>query len=421
VAVVWSWVGDDAANPAAGALVFDNGAGLDAWDCVGHRAGIWKDARLIIPFGEAPIFIAASELKLEQLRDRIRQARIIGIPPATVWVSNLTVTESNRMTANLWVQSHRPYRTDVLAGLLMPAGLRARQTKYRFSLDPGQAREVMVEIDAVKLAAQDEKPTALDAVAGPPYEIQAVASLGEEWVRRIQHVWPTQARERTLEVGYGLTGWEGVAPIVVQNEAGDVKAEVRTAWDSKFFYFMAGVHRTRDTFKPGRFASDGDAVQLAWGAADRADDDFGNRGRDRSLPVGAFRDTDHLMAITFTKDGPQIIRLRGPKVVLRDHIPGNQDAWYGPVEGAAADISRDAPARVTYYAAAIPWRALPPLSGGRGKSFRFGFRIGDGANPPLEWSRAACVPDFLAGPGSYLPISRTDGLPCQTWFTLIGK
>ncbi len=421
VAVVWSWIGDDAANPAAGALVFDDGSGLDASDVVGHRIGIWKNARLIVPLGEAPIYISAAELKTDQLRERLRLARIIGIPPASIWVSNLAITDPTRMTASLWVQSHRPNRTDVLAGLLMPAGLRARQTKYRFSLDPGQAREVTVEIDAVKLAAEDEKPAALESVAGPPYEIQAVASLGEEWVRRIQPVWPTQAPERTIEVGYGLTGWEGIAPVVVQNEAGDVKAEVRTAWDSKFFYFSAVVHRTRDTFRPGRFASDGDAIQLAWGAADRADDDFGGKARDRSLPVGAFRDTDHLMAVTFMKDGPQIIRLRGPKVALRDHIPGNQDAWYGPVEGATADIARDAPAKATYFAAAIPWQALPPLSGGRGKSFRFGFRIGDGANAPLEWSRAACVPDFLAGPGSFLPISRTDGLPCQTRWTLMGK
>lgn len=65
-------------------------------------------------------------------------------------------------------------------------------------------------------------------------------------------------------------------------------------------------------------------------------------------------------------------------------------------------------------------KELGPLKGERGRVFRFGFRIGNGDHRPLEWSRAAGVPDFLASPCSFLPASLNDGLPCQTWWAMIG-
>jgi hypothetical protein len=409
VAVVWSWAGEDPAKPDTGALVLDDGSRLEAYDVVGNRVGIWKGERLIVPLGEAPVYLVSSDLKANEVRDRVRKARILGVSPASVWIRNLVPGNSpGRMNVTLWVQSQRPYRLEAMAGLLLPEGWKARQTKQQFGLDGGQAREIVFECDV---------PADLGP---PPYPIQTAVSLGEEWARRTQAVWPTVMPERTIEVGYGTTGWEGIRSVALQSKAGDVKAEVRTAWDAQNFYFAAAVARPRGTFKAGRFAFDGDAIQLAWGAGDRADDDFGRPARDRALPVGAFRDTDHLMAVTFGPSGAQVVRLRGPRIALRAHVPGNLDAWYGPVEGAVADISRDADNNLTLYSAAIPWKALAPLKGERGRTVRFGFRLGNGDDPPLDWSAAAGVPDYLAGPGSFLPISDADTLPCQTLWTLVG-
>jgi hypothetical protein len=419
VAVVWSWAGDDPANPDCGALVLEDGSRLEAFDVMGQAVGIWKGSRLIVPLGEAPIWIVSTELAANQVRDRIRGAKILGVAPATVWVRSLVRGDRpDRMTATLWVQSHRPWRVDAVAGLMPPLGWRSRQTKQRFGLESGQARELTFDLERVSQAKGDaEAPPAADQ---PPYEIHAAMSIGEEWVRRTQQVWPTQAPQRTIEVGYGLAAWEGIEPVVLSSDLAGIRAEVRTAWDSKCFYFSAAVQRDRDGFKAGRFASDGDAIQLAWGLDGRADDDFGGRGRDKGLPAGAFRDTDYLVAITFGKGGAQVLRLRGPHVMLRDHVPGNMDSWYGPVEGAVAAIARDAEKKVTIYEAAIPLAALAPLRAERGRTFRFSFRIGDGANLPLEWSRVAGVPDYLAGPGSFLPISSAEDLPCQTLWTLVG-
>ncbi|MCX5653399.1 MAG: hypothetical protein NTY65_01940 [Planctomycetota bacterium] len=409
VAVIWSWAGEDPATPDRGAIVFDEGSRLEAFDVVGHSVGIWKGERLIVPLGEAPVYIVSADLSADQLRDRIRRAKIFGIAPATLWFRNLAAGDQpGRMTATLWVQNQRPYRAEVMAGLLVPEGWRSRQSKHQFALDPGQAREVAFDLDV---------PVDLGP---PPYAIQAAATVNEELARRTPSVWPALIPEKTIEVGYGLDDWQGIEPVVVTSVAGDVKAEVRAAWDAKFFYFSAVVHRDRAGFRTGRFASDGDAVQLAWGLADRADDDFGQRGRDRAYPIGAFRDTDHLMAVTFGKEGAQVLRLRGLRQALRDHVPGNQDSWYGPVDGAQADISRDEEKKVTIFEAAVPLSALAPLRGERGRTLRFGFRIGDGQRPPLEWARAAAVPDFLAGPGSFLPISYAEGLPCQTVWTISG-
>ena len=411
VAVVWSWAGEDPAGPDRGALVFDRGAGLDALDVMGHAVGIWKGERLIVPLGEAPVYLVSSDLAINDLRDRLRGARIMGVAPAAVHIESIVRGEMpGKIDVTVLVQSLRPYKMDGMAGLLAPEGWKARQAKQRFSLEAGQGKEVTFECDVPP-----------DAVRGAgPYTIEAVLSLNEEYFRHKQDTCVAQTPERTIEVGYGLGAWQGIAPIVLENAAGDVRAEIRTAWDAKCFYFSAAVRRPRTTYKGGQFAFDGDAVQLGWGLAPRADDDFGHKARDLALPAGAFRDTDHLMAIAFTKDGPQVVRLRGPRVALRAHWPGNQDSWYGPVEGATGAIARDEAAGRTIYEAAIPLKALAPLTGQRGRLFRFGFRIGDAGNPPLEWAGAAGVPDYLANPCSFLPASFSEGLPCQTWWGMIG-
>jgi hypothetical protein len=181
------------------------------------------------------------------------------------------------------------------------------------------------------------------------------------------------------------------------------------------------MRRERGTFQGGPFAFEGDAVQLAWGAAEgRADDDFGHPSRGWSLPAGAFRDTDHLMALTFGPDGAQVVRLRQPGAILRAHMPGNLDPWYGPVEGAVADIARDQAIGHTLYEAAIPWEALAPLAKGKDRIFRFGLRIGNGDAPPLAWAREAGLPEFLTNPCSFLPLSEPS-LPCQTWWGMVGE
>jgi hypothetical protein len=411
VAVAWSWVGEDPAAPDRGALVLENGARLEVCDVVGNPVGIWKGERLIVPLGEAPVYLSSAELSADQLRDRLRGAKILGLAPATAWLRSLTPGSSpDRLTATLWVQSHRPQGCDAVAGIKAPDGWKVRPDRERFSLGSGQAKELTFDLERIAPAPGEA------AASAPAPELATALLLGEEWMRRTQVPLLTQTPERTVDVGYGLEDWKGIEPVRVANETGAVRAEVRTAWDAKFFYFAAAVYRDRDSYIRGRTAADGDAIQLAWGLDDRADDDFGNRGRERAFPAGAFRDTDHLMAITFGKDGPQVLRLRGPHILLRDHVAGNQDSWFGPVEGAAADISRDLDGKVTLYEAAIPLKALAPLKAERGRTFRFSFRIGDAARAPLEGARAAGVPDFLAGPGSFLPLSSLEGLPCQmTW------
>ena len=410
VAVVWSWVGADPQAPDRGLLVFDDGFGLEALDVAGQPAGIWKGKQLIVPFGEAPVYLVSGELGVGHMRERLRKARILGVLPATVRVESIIRGGiPGKVNVTLWVQSHRPYKQEGVAGLLLPEGWRAGQSKRTFPLEPGQVREITFECDVSEEAGRG------------PYPIEAVASFDQEYVRCKQNVWPAQAVERTIEVGHGFSDWEGIDPVVVETDGGDVWAEVRTAWDKEFFYFSAAVRRKRGTFKASTHAYQGDAVQLAWGLSRRADDDFGHPTKDWALPAGAFRDTDHLMALTFGRDGAGVVRLRAPRVALRTHWPGNQDAWYGPVEGAVADIARDQAIGYTLFEAAIPMKELAPLKGERGRVFRFGFRIGNGDDRPLEWSRAAGVPDYLANPCSFFPASLTGGLPCQTWWAMVGE
>jgi hypothetical protein len=409
-AVVWSWVGGEDGPCDRGVLVFEDGLGLQAMDVVGHPVGIWKGRRFIVPFSEAPVYVVSVDLSAGQLRERLRKADILGIAPGTVRVENIIrgqVPGKTRIT--LWVQSHRPWKLSGQAGLLLPDGWEARDDKRGFDLEPGHAGEVSFECEAPEGAGRG------------PYPVEAVVSLNEEFVRHKQEVWRAQAPKRTIEVGFGLSDWDGIDPVILNGPDGKVWAEVRTAWDETFFYVAVSMRRERGTFQRGPFAFEGDAVQLAWGAAEaRADDDFGHPSRGWSVPAGAFRDTDHLMALTFSPDGAQVVRLRQPGAILRSHMPGNLDPWYGPVEGAVADIARDQAIGHTLYEAAIPWEALAPLAKGKDRIFRFGLRIGNGSAAPLVWAREAGLPEFLANPCSFLPLSEPS-LPCQTWWGMVGE
>jgi hypothetical protein len=407
VAVVWSWVGADPAQPDCGALVFDDGSRLEAYDCVGAPVGIWKGTRLIVPLGEAPIYIISRERGAGQVRDRLRSAHVLGLTAASVWVRSLAADEKgDHMTARLWLQSHRPEGIDGVAGLVPPPGWTVRQTKQSFGLGGGQSKELIFDLD--RATPDKDAPSAAPATAQPPYELSIAISLSEASIRRTQLVWPTQIHQRTIEVGYGLDDWAGLSPVVVTSESGQVRAEVRTAWDADNFYFSAIVYRQRESFRTGRFASDGDAVQLAWAADDGA-----------ARPEASGGSTD-LAAVTFADGKPQVIRLGGPRIFKRDHLPGNLDPWYGPIDGAKADIAYDQKQKATIFEAAIPLKALKSVHVERGRAIRFAFRIGDGAGVPLDWSRAAAVPDFLAGPGNFMPASCVDALPCLGLWTFIG-
>ncbi len=408
-AVVWSWVGHDDGPCDRGVLVLEDGLGVEATDVVGQPVGIWKGRRLLVPLSEAPIYLLSADLSAAALRDRLRRAQVVGVAPGTVRIESIIRGRvPGRVRVTLWVQSHRPDGLAGRAGLLVPDGWKPVETKKDFSLAPGEAKEVTFECEAPE-------------TAGPgPFPMEAVVSLDEEFVRRRQKVWVAQTPRRTIEVGYGLADWDGIRPVVVESADRRTWAEVRTAWDADHFYVAVSVRRKRATFRAGRFPFEGDAVQLAWGVKARADDDFGHPARGWALPEGAFRDTDHLMALVFGRKGPQVLRLGGPRIALRVHMPGNLDPWFGPVEGAQVDIARDGAVGHTIFEAAVPWKQLAPLRGGEGRIYRFGFLVGDGDGPPLSWPRAAGVPVFLTNPCSFLPQWRPRRAP-QTWWGMVGE
>ncbi|HUX02116.1 MAG TPA: hypothetical protein VMY35_14215 [Phycisphaerae bacterium] len=407
VAVVWSHVGPESDVPEQGALVFDRGTRLEAWDVVGRPVGIWKGPRFVVPLGEAPVYLASTQAQRGALRERLRRAQVVGLEPATVWIESVARGSlPGRVRVWVWLQSQRPYRVDGIVGLVVPAGWQTLQKKHNFTLEAGEAKEFTFECDVSKEVGQG------------PYAIDVAATMDDAWVRRTQAVQVAQTPERTITVGDGLLNWDGIAPVRLENAAG-TRAEVWTAYDRENFYFAAAVYRGRAGFRGGAHAFDGDAIQLAWGVGERADDDFGERGRGLALPPGAFRDTDHLMALAFGRGGAQVIRLRRPGALLRTHLEENMDPWYGPVEGARASIGRDEEAGVTLFEASIPMKELAPLSAQRDRIYRFAFRIGDSSNEPLEWAREAGVPDHLANPASWLPAGRP-ALPCQTWWAMTG-
>ncbi len=407
VVVVWSWVGANPAEPEQGLLVLPNGRGLEARDVMGHPVGIPKDRQLLVPLGEAPVYLVSETLSAAAMRERIGQAWVRGVAPATVWIEDIIrgrVPGYTRVTA--WIQSHRPYRRDVRAALLVPSGWRQRTTKQQFSLGPGEARTMVFECD-------------VRATAGPPpYRMEIAAEVGDEWVRHARDIRVTRIPQRSVRAGGGLEEWTGISPYVLTDGDGLPAAQVRVAWDVDHLHVAAVVPRDRPTFRRGGSDYGGDAIQIGFGFDGWADDHFGQVAPGDAYPVGAYRDTDVLVALTATREGASAVLLRKPYVALRTHLEGNMDPWFGRIEGARASIRYDEMARFALYEASIPWSVLEPLRPEVGRSLRMDFLIGQGGErPPLQWSARAGVPDYLANPATFLPLSEST-CPCATRWAL---
>ena len=408
VVVVWSEISQDPRQPDRGLLVVEDGSGLEASDVVGRPVGVWQGARLIVPLGEFPVYLAAPRLSAAEVRGRLARVRVAGPAPATLWVRSIAGGGGpGRADVSVWIQSHRPYRQGATMSLILPPGWTARKPKRDVRLEPGEAWETAFECDVA-------------ADVGPgPYMIGAVAQIDGETVSRVQAVQVAEAPQRSIEVGAGLTDWLGVRPVVLADESGERAAEVRVAWDEEFLYVAAAVKRPRGTFTGGPFAFSGDAIQLGFGLLERADDDFAARGVGAAMPAGAVRDTDHLLAVTYGAAGPEVVRLRGPGMALSARAPGGEDPRYGPVPRAKAAIEYDRPAGRALYEAAIPMKELVPLKAKRGQVLRLAFLIGRAGQPPLEWARQEGVPEYLANPATFLPVSSVT-LPCVTRWSLAG-
>ncbi|MDK1032469.1 MAG: hypothetical protein QGD94_10715, partial [Planctomycetia bacterium] len=56
---------------------------LEAADVLGAPVGIWDGRRLVVPVGEAPIYIYARGMKAKKLAKALGRARVVPLEPAT--------------------------------------------------------------------------------------------------------------------------------------------------------------------------------------------------------------------------------------------------------------------------------------------------------------------------------------------------
>ncbi|MDP6380836.1 MAG: hypothetical protein QF662_05790 [Phycisphaerae bacterium] len=75
VAIVWSY------NEEGGlrALVIDNAGGFKATDAAGSPVGIWDSRRLIVPVGEAPVYLVARGMSAGKIAESLKRAKTIGL------------------------------------------------------------------------------------------------------------------------------------------------------------------------------------------------------------------------------------------------------------------------------------------------------------------------------------------------------
>ena len=92
VAVLWTEApGDPAGGPAErGLVIIPDAATLEAFDCQGQPIGLWRGRSLLVPLGEAPIYVTSRQLSAAALAAKIAPAALQSFTPLAVRAQPLT-------------------------------------------------------------------------------------------------------------------------------------------------------------------------------------------------------------------------------------------------------------------------------------------------------------------------------------------
>lgn len=461
VAVVWSNTGPSNEQlDQTGRLTLSNATGIRAFDLVGREISATGN-KLVIPFGEYPVYITSESLSVMELRTRIRHAKIAGITPVNLFAMSLHLPadKKQKLSARVENQMNGDITGTVTLKILDKSGaVLRRTTSKRFTLRGAQLAEIPLSWPGVDVCLDNQYAIVLEA--------QTKAKADNESLRPVtkkQIIQVARFVERTIDINGKLDDWKDVTPVLLDSEqtesgcdlteyllnphlerptgSGDDKrivARVYTAYDSRHVYVAAAVNEESLANSAGQNvvrkgvrlpitsgvpnglqhpSLTGDAFLFSFGFRDRVPG-FGRQMGDPYAWKGHFYDTDYHYIAHISTDGPKLVRQWGPDTrrgvgYQLDDVP----AGVGPVAGAQIKISRNESELLTVYEIAIP-RAELSLFDEERPVCRFGFVLcnneGLGQNG-LQWARAAGVFDHWSSAGSFTP-TWVYRLPCQTSF-----
>lgn len=434
VAVLYSLTGAHNFNlDEEGTITIYDASGLRAFDMMACEI-LPRNGKLILPFGQYPVYIVTEALSVMQLYKRIHNAEIERVTPINLYVASLTrpPTEAQKLrircmnqlpvpidvefeisAAGATIRHHEKLPAALLTDVLVdwPAGVSDPANMYRVNVDAsvtayGKKMGNYSFVQTIQHAAFTWKSILID---GDPQDWESVVP--------VQLAAISEADESKYLLNPNLK-----KPEHLENEKAN--AAFYAAYDSDYLYFCLtgwGAETSAgqlskpglDLWKKGEpdgidhIALCGDVLQLVFGFRDRVPH-VGRQVGDPRQWKGHFYDTDYQYAVYKDASGEDhVMRQWGPDTDRRTAYQIDLVPYVSEPEGIQVKIT-DA-----CYEVAIPRSEIKMFDENLAE-LRFDFML----NGKFQWAVSAGVFDFWKSNGSYSP-SWTVTRPCQDYWGIL--
>lgn len=403
-AVLWSRVTEDgtpSGAPCRGLVEIPDARHVAAEDCLGSAVGLWRERSLLVPLGEAPVYVTSDRLSAADLVRRLRAARVSGIAPVAVRVGTITSQVGPRATVPVHVVGLTGEAVEVEVALDGPRGWEPADGTKTVRVEPG--REVRVAFRFRKAARNVDNayPVTVRATVGDwsaeragaacqavaPRVAVAVDGRLDDWAAvpelTVPLVWPTVPGPATARVG-------------VNEPTGSPVASLRAAHDDDFLYVAARMPMPEPLRRVRTVRPDGSPDGTPWG-----------EGTIQLAlgPAGA-AEPSHVVALVPTARRPAVVRMLAPGMDPRNPVADLAAPLWGDVPGARVAIV-EADGRAVYEAA-IPRESLERLPWSRGSRWAMSLLVG-GPGGEVQWPADADGFHWQRNRRVFFPLGR----PCR--------
>jgi hypothetical protein len=408
VAVLWTEPPGDAADGPAerGLLTIPDATTLETFDCQGQPIGLWRGRSLLLPLGEAPIYITSRVLSAAALAAKIAPAAMQSFTPLAVRAEPINEAVDSQATVTLELVALIPSGSDVTVETVGPEGWTAADAPQKVHVDPGHPARLAVRFSKAARRIENSYPFTV--------RLTTADWKGERVLVAQEAV--VAARRSPIAIDGNLDSWSNIAPLVVRlpmlqtepapaavvksNERteGGPQATLRMSYDAKYLYVAAEVEQPAPLNRVRTIEPTGTSAGNPWGVG----------SIQLALAPAEAAQPAYVLALAPTARRPVVVLLHAPGMDLRNPLPDRPIAGWGEVAGSSAAIV-DAGASAAgrhrvVYEAAIPRAALTALPWSAGDRWNFSFLVQPADGVEADWSTAAGVFPWQSSATTFFPI-----------------
>ncbi len=433
VAFLWSLTGKDNFHlDEQSTITIANAKGLTAFDMMANEIPA-KNGKLVLPFGQYPVYVTTDDLSVMELYERINSAVIENITAVNYYACSLTKSPQEKQQLRVRIKN----QVNVPVHVKLEVKIEGNKQKLvqEAKLPAAKLIDVFIDWPGVELNAENQYPVSIFAeVTSNDKKMGAF--------QRSQLLQQASFARKKITIDGNSNDWSEQIPVTLEavSEADESKyllnpslkkpaeledekaaAQLYTAYDDEYVYFcMKGWgNQTRigavaksglELWKKGEPdgldhpADCGDVLQIAFGFRERVPH-IGRQMGDLWEWKGHYYDTDYQYAIfKDAKGNDQVVTQWGPDTDRRTAYQIDLVPYVKNLDGAKVKITDDC------YEIAIPRSELKLFNPEQGQ-FRFDFML----NGKFQWAASVGVFDFWKSNGTYSP-SWTTTKPAQDFW-----